>query len=53
VAKVLAGLALVALLAIGCGGWAAIARLEGAVVASGIVRVTRTSRRFSTGTAAS
>src|SRR5882757_9562957 len=37
--RVLGGLALVVLLVIGCGGWAAIARLEGAVVASGIVRV--------------
>ena len=37
--RVLGGLALVVLLVIGCGGWAAIAKLEGAVVASGIVRV--------------
>lgn len=37
--RVLGGLVLVALLVIGCGGWAAIAKLEGAVVASGIVRV--------------
>lgn len=37
--RVLGGLALVILLVIGCGGWAAIARLEGAVVASGTVKV--------------
>src|SRR3981189_12603 len=37
--RVLGGLALVVLLVVGCGGWAAIAKLEGAVVASGIVRV--------------
>ena len=37
--RVLGGLALVALLVIGCGGWAAIARLEGAVVAAGTVKV--------------
>ena len=37
--RVLGGLALVVLLVIGCGGWAAIARLEGAVVASGTVKV--------------
>src|SRR5882672_5243602 len=37
--RVLGGLALVVLLMIGCSGWAALARLEGAVVASGIVRV--------------
>ena len=37
--RVLSGLALVALLAIGCGGWAALARLEGAVVAAGTVKV--------------
>ena len=37
--RVLGGLALVVLLVIGCGGWAAIAQLEGAVVASGIVKV--------------
>ena len=35
----LGGLALVVLLVIGCGGWAAIARLEGAVVAAGTVKV--------------
>src|SRR6201991_305125 len=37
--RVLGGLALVVLLVAGCGGWAAIAPLEGAVVAPGIVRV--------------
>ena len=37
--RVLGGLALVVLLVIGCGGWAAIARLEGAVVAAGTVKV--------------
>ena len=37
--RVLAGLALVLLLVIGCGGWAAMARLEGAVVAAGTVKV--------------
>jgi HlyD family secretion protein len=37
--RVLGGLALVVLLVIGCGGWAALARLEGAVVASGTVKV--------------
>ena len=37
--RILTGLALVVLLVIGCGGWAAIARLEGAVVAAGTVRV--------------
>jgi HlyD family type I secretion membrane fusion protein len=37
--RVLGGLALVALLVIGCGGWAAIAKLEGAVVALGTVKV--------------
>jgi len=37
--RVLGGLALVVLLVVGCGGWAALAKLEGAVVASGIVRV--------------
>src|SRR5258708_18370339 len=37
--RVVGGLALVVLLVAGCGGWAAIAQLEGAVVASGIVRV--------------
>jgi HlyD family type I secretion membrane fusion protein len=33
------GLALVVLLLVGCGGWAALAKLEGAVVTSGIVKV--------------
>ena len=37
--RILGGLALVVLLVIGCGGWAAIARLEGAVVAPGTVKV--------------
>ena len=37
--RILSGLALVVLLVIGCGGWAAIARLEGAVVAAGTVKV--------------
>jgi membrane fusion protein, type I secretion system len=37
--RVLGGSALVMLLVIGCGGWAAIAKLEGAVVTSGIVKV--------------
>jgi HlyD family type I secretion membrane fusion protein len=37
--RVLGGLALVVLLVVGCGGWAALAKLEGAVVASGIVKV--------------
>src|SRR5689334_6362492 len=37
--RVLGGLALVVLLVVGCGGWAAVAKLEGAVVSSGIVRV--------------
>ena len=37
--RVLGGLTLVGLLVIGCGGWAAIARLEGAVVAAGTVKV--------------
>jgi len=37
--RVVSGLALVVLLVIGCGGWAALARLEGAVVAAGTVKV--------------
>jgi multidrug efflux pump subunit AcrA (membrane-fusion protein) len=37
--RVLGGLALVVLLVFGCGGWAAIAKLEGAVVATGTVKV--------------
>ncbi|EKS31811.1 HlyD family type I secretion periplasmic adaptor subunit [Afipia clevelandensis] len=37
--RVAAGLLLVVFLVIGCGGWAALARLEGAVIATGIVKV--------------
>jgi HlyD family type I secretion membrane fusion protein len=37
--RVIGGLALVVLLVVGCGGWAAMARLEGAVITTGIVRV--------------
>jgi HlyD family type I secretion membrane fusion protein len=37
--RVLSGVALVALLIAGCGGWAAFAKLEGAVVTSGVVKV--------------
>jgi HlyD family type I secretion membrane fusion protein len=37
--RVVGGLMLIALLVIGCGGWAAMARLEGAVIASGTVKV--------------
>jgi HlyD family type I secretion membrane fusion protein len=37
--RVLGGLVLLVLLVFGCGGWAAIARLEGAIVASGTVKV--------------
>jgi HlyD family type I secretion membrane fusion protein len=37
--RVIGGLALVVLLVIGCGGWAAMARLEGAVITTGIVKV--------------
>jgi multidrug efflux pump subunit AcrA (membrane-fusion protein) len=37
--RVAAGLLLVVFLVIGCGGWAAMARLEGAVIAAGIVKV--------------
>jgi HlyD family type I secretion membrane fusion protein len=37
--RVLGGLALIGLLVVGCGGWAAIAKLEGAVVAAGTVKV--------------
>ena len=37
--RILSGVALVVLLVIGCGGWAALARLEGAVVAAGTVKV--------------
>jgi HlyD family type I secretion membrane fusion protein len=37
--RVLGGLMLVVVLVAGCGGWAALAKLEGAVVTSGIVKV--------------
>jgi HlyD family type I secretion membrane fusion protein len=37
--RVLGGLALAVLLVFGCGGWAALAKLEGAVVATGAVKV--------------
>src|SRR4029079_10103844 len=37
--RVLSGVGLIVLLVIGCGGWAAIASLEGAVVAAGTVKV--------------
>lgn len=37
--RVVGGLALLLLLVVGCGGWAAFAKLEGAVVASGLVKV--------------
>ncbi len=37
--RIAGGLALVGLLVIGCGGWAAMARLEGAVITSGTVKV--------------
>lgn len=37
--RVAGGLALFVFLAIGCGGWAAVARLEGAVITSGTVKV--------------
>lgn len=37
--RVVGGLALLVFLAIGCGGWAAFARLEGAVITSGTVKV--------------
>jgi membrane fusion protein, type I secretion system len=37
--RVLGGLALIVLLVVGCGGWAAIAKLEGAVVAPATVKV--------------
>lgn len=49
---VVAGGALAAALIVGCGGWAATASLNGAVVAQGTVKVDRTSRS-STATAAS
>ncbi len=37
--RVAAGLGLVVVLVIGCGGWAAMARLEGAVITPGVVKV--------------
>jgi HlyD family type I secretion membrane fusion protein len=37
--RVLLGLALTVFLVIGCGGWAVMARLDGAVIGSGIVKV--------------
>jgi HlyD family type I secretion membrane fusion protein len=37
--RILSGLSLALVLLIGCGGWAALAKLEGAVVTSGIVKV--------------
>jgi len=37
--RIIGGLALLVFLVIGCGGWAALARLEGAVVTSGTVKV--------------
>jgi HlyD family secretion protein len=37
--RVLSGVSLVVLLVIGCGGWGALAQLEGAVVTSGTVKV--------------
>jgi len=37
--RVAVGLGLVVVLVIGCGGWAALARLEGAVIAAGVVKV--------------
>ncbi|MDO8981759.1 MAG: HlyD family type I secretion periplasmic adaptor subunit [Afipia sp.] len=37
--RIVGGLALVFLLVIGCGGWAAMARLQGAVIAMGTVKV--------------
>ncbi|QUS38260.1 HlyD family type I secretion periplasmic adaptor subunit [Tardiphaga alba] len=37
--RVFGGLALVILLVAGCGGWAALAKLEGAVVTTGILKV--------------
>lgn len=37
--RIVGGLSLVVVLVIGCGGWAAIAKLEGAIVASGTVKV--------------
>jgi HlyD family secretion protein len=37
--RIIAGVVLVGLLVVGCGGWAALARLEGAVVTTGNVKV--------------
>src|SRR4051812_31841090 len=37
--RIVGGLALLVFLAIGCGGWAAVARLEGAVITTGTVKV--------------
>lgn len=37
--RIVGGLALVAFLVVGCAGWAAIARLEGAVITTGVVKV--------------
>jgi HlyD family type I secretion membrane fusion protein len=37
--RVVAGLALTIFLVIGCGGWAVMARLDGAIITSGIVKV--------------
>jgi len=37
--RVVGGLVLVVLLVVGCGGWAAMARLEGAVITMGVVKV--------------
>lgn len=37
--RIVGGLSLVVVLVVGCGGWAAIAKLEGAIVASGTVKV--------------
>ena len=37
--RVAIGLGLIVVLVIGCGGWAALARLEGAVITTGVVKV--------------
>lgn len=37
--RIAIGLGLVVVLVIGCGGWAALARLEGAVITTGVVKV--------------
>ncbi len=37
--RVATGLGLIVVLVIGCGGWAALARLEGAVITTGVVKV--------------